>query len=686
MIRRLALLVVAVTLTILGTAGMALASTSAPARPAATPITQCSQLQFLGPQAVAACNLGPPANSAISGLLHDLNPANLVNGANNTCQPGVPMPESAADSTLLAPSPVPAAQRTLWTSYGTSGLFWAPYNLQCSEWEDLLGNSWANGLFTTAKVITSVTLTVVHAATTPNLLRGIQGTIDKAIVAVGNVARQWMVVIILLGGAYMAWALLRHRSREVLTSVLHMVIFAVPLLLLIAMPQLWTGIPAWVVNTSTSVTSDIFSTMPKVGASTSCLAVQPGDPQSAGEGATAADHGQDALWGFMACRPWLAGEFSDPALQTSYGRALLWSQSFAAGEPQTTATASLKAQLYGGIDNEINKNDPGSVDLFEGNLYQQRMMIATLAIVMDLVLAVLFIGLACTLLFAQVGFFLLMVAAPVFLLVGMYPGTAGRVFCLRWYERMLGLLVKMAVATVLLTGMLWVFGLLVGLSSSWLIQGLLIVGAGVTLIVKRKKIITGAVTAKGSMAAKVTGTPAAAQPAHATAPKRAVAGAGVLGAAAGYEAARHHASRPPEQSAFHKTVKAGQQVAAAYSTGGLSAAGASASGLAHGQVQKRRDAKRASAEQMQADAAAKEQQWRDALPGKVHQQAASEQLRGNFPNGKAAPVQWENPDSARHRRRAQEQLDGQFPEWKTAPPPEEHHENGNGSHQDREEA
>jgi len=636
MIRRLAVLIVAVVLTVLATSGMAFASTGHATRPhvaAVTPITSCNQLGFLGPDAQAACNLGPPSNSAISGILHDLNPANLINGANNTCQPGVPMPESASDSTLLAPAPVPAANRTLWSSYGTSGLFWAPYNLQCSEWENLLGNAWANGMFTSAKVLTSVTLTVVHAATTPGLLNGIQTKIDAAIVAVGHSAEQWMVVLIILGAGYMAWALVRHRAREVLTSAMHMVIFAVPLLLLVAMPQLWTSIPAKVVSAATQTTSDIFSTMPAVGSANACVATSPGDPQSAGEKLTVNDHGADALWGFMACRPWLAGEFSDPSLQVKYGRALLWSQSFAVGEPQTTATASLKAQLYGGIDNEINKNSPGSVGLFEGNQYQDRMAAAGLATLMDLVLAIVFIGLACMLLFAQIGFYLLLVAAPVILLVGMYPGEAGRRFCFKWYERMLGLLAKMAIGTVLLTGMLWVFALLTGLSSSWVIQGILITLAGAALLVKRKKVVSGAVSVKGSMAAKLTGTAPAQS--SSTAPRRAEAG--VLGAAAGYEAARHHAARPPEQSTFHKTVKTGQHVAAAYSTGGLAAAGTAVTGLAHGQVQRRRDAKQAEAGQRTADAAAKAQNWRENLPGKVHSKAATEQLHGNFPAHKAAP-------------------------------------------------
>ena len=687
MIRRLALLIAAMAIAALATSGMALASTSSPApgpAPAAsTAYTQCTQLQWLGPAAVAACNLGPPSPSFVSGLLHELNPSNWLNGANNTCQPGLPTPESASGSNLLAPPPAAAAQRTLWTSYGTSGLFWAPFNLQCSEWQDLLGNSWANAMLTYAKVVTAVTLTVVHAATTPGLLNGIQATIDKAIVAVGATARQWIPIVILLGGAYMAWALLRHRSREVLSSALHMILFAVPLLLLIAMPQLWTGIPAKVVNTSSQVSGDIFSAMPTANSGTACMTVNAGDPGSAGEGLTASDHGASALWGFMACRPWLAGEFADPSLQSQYGRALLFSQSFAAGEPQTAGTEALKAKLYGGIDNEINQHNPGAVDMFEGNLWQQRMMIASLASLMDLVLAVLFIGLACTLLFAQIGFYLLMVAAPVILLIGIYPGSAGRTFCLRWYERMLGLLVKMAVATVLLTGMLWVFALLTGLSSAWLIQGLLIIGAGAVLIVKRKKVVSGAVRAKGDLAGKITGVSGTRS---GSAPRRA-AEAGVLGAAAGYEAARHHASERPKKGTLSKTVKSGQKLAAAYATGGLAGTGAAATGLVHGHVQHRRDARQAQA----ADAAAKEQQWRadaaakaqkhrDTLPARVHHKAATEQLLGVFPPEKAAPVQREDPEAARRRRQAAahqqqaaEQLGGEFPDWKTAPP-EEHHD------------
>jgi hypothetical protein len=692
MIRRLALLLATVAIAVMATSGMALASTASPSQPqttavtTATPITQCTQLQWLGTSAVAACNLGPPSAGFVSSLLHNLNPSNWLNGANNTCQPGLPMPESASGSSLLAPAPAAAGHQTLWSSYGTSGLFWAPFNLQCSQWEDLLGNSWANGMFTAAKVITATTLTVVHAATTPGLLNGIQATVDKAIVAVGNTAKQWMIVIVMLGGMYMGWALLKHRSREVLTSALHMIVFAVPLLLLVAMPQLWTGIPAWVINSSTQVTSDIFTTMPATGSGTACLATAPGDPGSAGEGLTAGDHGASALWGFMACRPWLAGEFTDPSLQSQYGRALLFSQSFAAGESQTAESETLKGKLFGGIDNEINQHNPGAVDIFEGNLWQQRMMIASLATLMDLVLAAVFIGLACMLLFAQIGFYLLMVAAPVILLIGMYPGTAGRVFCLRWYERMLGLLAKMAIATVLLTGMLWVFGVLAGLSSAWLIQGLLIIGAGTVLLVKRKKIISGAVSAKGDLAARITGAPAQSSSAAASkssAPRRVAETA--LGAAAVYGAAQHHAAHSQEQSTVKRTVKSGQKLAAAYATGGLSAAGTAAGGMVHGHAQRRKDARQEQAARNTADAAAKEQQWRtdtaakeqqrkDEVPAKVHQKMATDLLQGKTPGWKAAP-----PQPGRHRDTIIRTSNQTTP--KPQAPPEEHHESANGNGQ-----
>lgn len=691
MIRRVVLVLAAVVVAVLTGAGVAFASVPAPAAPvvltayttpAAAPLTQCGQLGFLGTDAVAACNLGPPSQSWINSLL---NKFNLGNGVNNVCQPGIPWPESTSSSDLLTPAQPPAAQRTLSSSYGTSGLNWAPYNLQCSQWEDLLGNSWSNAIFTAAKVITSVTLAVVHAATTPSLLNGIQGTIDKAIVAVGHVAEQWMIVIIALGAAYMGWALLKGRGREVITSAAHMVIFAVPLLLLIAMPHVWTSAPAWTVNQATQVTSDIFSTMPTTGSSGACLKVNPGDPSSAGEGLSVNDHGADALWGFMVCRPWLSGEFPDSQLQQKYGRALLFSQSFAIGEQQTTDAEALKGKLYGGIDNEINQHSPGSVNLFEGNAWPQRMMIAVLAVIMDLILAVVFIGLACTLLFAQVGFFLLMVAAPVVLLVGMYPGTAGRQFCFRWYERMLGLLAKMAIATVLLTGMLWVFSLLTGLSGSWLVQGLLIIGAGVVLVVKRKRIISGAVSARGEVAAKLTGT---STPSGVTAgagggggPRRRAAEAGVLGAAAGYETARHHAAQAPEQSRLHKATRAGQQVAVAYSTGGLTAAGTAVAGLAHGHTQRRKNLKRAEADRVRADADQKEALFRERLPGLIHQQAAVKQLRGQFPAGKTAPPLVpppEDPRVAEHRRQADAQLKGRFPDWKTTGTPQP---NGNGNGQ-----
>jgi hypothetical protein len=237
-----------------------------------------------------------------------------------------------------------------------------------------------------------------------------------------------------------------------------MVVACVAAIALIGRPAAFTGVGTTVSNGVTGVLNTAFSKLP-APASSNCLPVQQGDPQSVSgnfaftSGNALVDENANELWSVLVCKPWLYGELGSTAYATSaggqqtvvnkYGRQLLWSQAIAANETPSTALVQAKQATYSGIASSMQQQDPAVYPLFQGNQWTTRMEISFAAMFAALVAGLLILLIALTLIVLKLGFLLLLVAGPFFLIVGTHPGF-GRVIAIRWFEMLVGVLMKSA--------------------------------------------------------------------------------------------------------------------------------------------------------------------------------------------------------------------------------------------------
>ena len=135
-----------------------------------------------------------------------------------------------------------------------------------------------------------------------------------------------------------------------------------------------------------------------------------------------------------ASRPW----------STSTARQLLWAQAIAAnettdggGDHGETERLRLRSR------HSIKQNEPGVYPLFQGKQWTTRLEIGFAALFAALAAGLLVLLIAITLIVLKLGFLLLLVAGPFFLIVGTHPGF-GRVIALRWAEMLIGVLLKTA--------------------------------------------------------------------------------------------------------------------------------------------------------------------------------------------------------------------------------------------------
>ena len=221
-----------------------------------------------------------------------------------------------------------------------------------------------------------------------------------------------------------------------------------------------------------------FSKLP-TPAGSNCLPVQAGDPQSvtgnyaftSGNGLV--DENANELWSVLVCKPWVWGELGTTTYTTSgagtvvntYGRQLLWSQAIAANETPSAALIQAKQDTYTGIATSIQQNDPAIYPLFQGNQWTTRLEIAFAAMFAALVAGLLILLIALTLIVLKLGFLLLLVAGPFFLIIGIHPGF-GRVIAIRWFEMLVGVLMKQVAIAIVLSVLLYCYSLIMGTSDT----------------------------------------------------------------------------------------------------------------------------------------------------------------------------------------------------------------------------
>ena len=436
--------------------------------------------------------------SAGSGLTEDLN---------NICQPSLPDPEPATagiDSLVRPPAQPGPVPKTLYNEYGMAGQYWAATNLQCSDMTSLIGNNVAAMVFDVSKSIDRVTITVYQSAAGEGILGWLKNSVDRLISGLGNaIYFPYLAVVVIIGAMWLAWqGLIRKRGTRTLEGTIWMVVACAAAIWLIGRPADFTGIGQTVSDGITQTLDVAFAKLPSPGQG-GCVPVQRSDPQAPASFAFTGsndivDQNAGELWSVLVCKPWLDGEFGTTSfvaapggqrtLISTYARQLLWAQAIAVNEKPTTALIQAKQATYAGIARNIQQHDPGIYPLFQGKQWTTRLEVAFAALFAAVVAGVLVMLIAVTLILLKLGFLLLLVAGPFFLLIGAHPGF-GRVVALRWFELLIGVLLKQAAVALVLSVLLYCYALIMGTSDAvlpWALKILMIALVTVAVFIYRR--------------------------------------------------------------------------------------------------------------------------------------------------------------------------------------------------------
>jgi hypothetical protein len=389
-----------------------------------------------------------------------------------------------------------------------AGQSWAAYDMQCSDMTSLIGNSVAGMVFDASKALDRVTITVYQSAAGEGILSWLTNAVNRLITSLGNaIYFPFLAPVVILGAIWLAWqGLIRKRATRTIEGTIWMVIACAAAIWLIGRPADFTGLGKTVSNGITQTLNVAFAGLP-APAGSNCVPVGGHDPQvnaanynfTGGSGIV--DQNANELWTVLVCKPWLDGEFgttvyttgkgAKPTVVNQYGRQLLWSQAIATNETATPSLIQAKQNAYAGIAQSIKQNHPDVYSLFQGNQYSTRLEIAFASLFAALVAGVLVLLIAITLIILKLGFLLLLVAGPFFLIVGTHPGF-GRVVALRWVEMLVGVLLKQAAVALVLSVLLYAYSLIMGTSDAvlpWALKILMIALVTVAVFIYRKPFV-----------------------------------------------------------------------------------------------------------------------------------------------------------------------------------------------------
>ncbi|HEX4253891.1 MAG TPA: type IV secretion system protein [Streptosporangiaceae bacterium] len=494
---------------VLGANSGTAATQTAQAAQTATPATTSTPITTTAKDAPAGGVCSVPGIGDIGGLLGlcSSGSSGLIGDLNNVCQPSLPQPEQASGGidALIEPPASAAAGHTLYDSYGVAGQFWAAHGLQCSDMTSLIGNNVAGMVFDASKSIDRVTITVYQSAAGNGILKWLQSVTNRLISALGNaIYFPYLAPVIILGAIWMAWnGLVRKRATRALEGTLWMVVACAAAIWLIGRPADFTGVGTTVSNGVTQVLNVAFAKLPNPG-NANCVPVQGKDPQIAtGDFSFTSSNGlvdknANELWSVLVCKPWLDGELGTTQYSTSakgpqtvvnqFGRPLLWSQAIATNEKPTSTLIQAKQATYNGIANDLQKNDPSVYSLFQGNQWTSRLEIGFAALFASLVAGLLILLISLTLIILKLGFLLLLIAGPFFLIIGTHPGF-GRIIAIRWFEMLVGVLMKQVAVAIALSVLLYCYSLIMGTADTvlpWALKILMIALVTVAVFIYRK--------------------------------------------------------------------------------------------------------------------------------------------------------------------------------------------------------
>ncbi|GIH69243.1 type IV secretion system protein [Sphaerimonospora thailandensis] len=419
-------------------------------------------------------------------LSADLAPEMVGGGIDGLVRP--PAPDAATGGGTgngAAAAPEAKEPLTNYERYGMSGQFWHTYGLGCSDVAAVLGNAWANTVFSWAKAVDRLTISTYEAAATEGPLQPIKEAADAIVTKLAD-AMYWPYLrpVVILGAVWLAWyGLIRRRATTTTEGVIWMVLAVTVAVWFFSRPGDFTNIGKTVTDKTGEIVNSAFSGLPGAGGA-SCLPLKDDGGAGAEPEVKAGGYGRpgtpgvaqnaDALWSTLVCKPWLMGQLgtADPKahIVQDFGAKILNLQAIDAAEQAANQTPASDVHQKR-FEEEIAKpleNTPVFF-LVQGKDWTSRLGIAIGAFIAAMVAGLLIFLVAVSLLVLKVGFLLLLMLGPVFLLIGVHPGS-GRIIAMRWVEMVIGTLLRQAVLAVVLGVLVYGYALIISTGLPWGMQ------------------------------------------------------------------------------------------------------------------------------------------------------------------------------------------------------------------------
>nr|WP_246062284.1 type IV secretion system protein [Haloactinospora alba] len=422
------------------------------------------------------------------------------------------MADSGSDGLLVPPKSQSAIENgpndglppdaSIYGQYGTSGQQWHVIKDSCI---DKMGSSATATLSNTAwdlsKTINQSTITVYQAATSDGLLSSFNSMVEDVINQLRyGIWQPLLPTVIILGAVWLGWyGLIRKRVTLTLESAIWMVMATALGLWILVNPGQILSMAGSVVNSGNQLVNSALSNVSVPGGSASCPAgaeeVQQADWES--ESDFAVRKNSNMLWSGLVCQPWVAGVFGSGDVAESaaalHSVDLIEAQAISRTEQQQIAEGELEAQevidqkqsQYQDISDSIQESYPGVYPLFEGSQQESRLGVASLALFSSIFAGGLILAGSVALIVLKIGFLILFLFSPIFLLVGVHPGY-GRTVLLRWFEMLFGLLLKQIFIVLLIALLVMCYGLVMATNLGWGLQMILLALFTLALFIYRK--------------------------------------------------------------------------------------------------------------------------------------------------------------------------------------------------------
>ncbi|MFC7742618.1 hypothetical protein ACFQXA_19145 [Nocardiopsis composta] len=339
--------------------------------------------------------------------------------------------------------------QSLYGQYGTSGLQWHVVRENCmSKMGSSAITTLTNTTWDLSKTINQSTITVYQAATSDGLLANFNRVVEDAVAELREgIWRPLLPTVFILGAVWLGWyGLIRKRVTLTIESAVWMVLATALGLWILVNPGQILGLGAQLVNSGGQLINTAVSRVPSAASVSSCPAGAPAVEKAEWESENdfAARKNSQMLWSTLLCQPWVAGQFGSGKLgalaEQEHGVALIGAQAFSRdeltrmeeeGEDLTEARIEEKQEEYSRITEEIRGSYPEVAPIYEGNQQSHRFGVAVLALFSAVFAGGLILAGSVALIVLKIGFLLMMLLSPVFLLIGIHPGY-GRSVLLRW--------------------------------------------------------------------------------------------------------------------------------------------------------------------------------------------------------------------------------------------------------------